>query len=102
MLTLFEGEKKDVRVKVVRKDGGGAFTATSVERRILNAARTLVAAFDWTAATWDGSNAEVYTLFDSTATGLTTPATYYVQFRFVIGTERYEAEQAVRVQEWGP
>jgi hypothetical protein len=102
MLLLFEGEKKDVRVKVVRKDGGGDFTAGTVQRRILDAARALITTFDWATATWDGSNYEVYSLFDSTATGLTTPGMYFVQYRFTIGTERYEVECPVRVVEWGP
>jgi len=101
-VTLRESEKKDIAVKVERTRGTGAISLTSPERRILDAARAVIAGFDWGAASWDGTTAELFALFDSTAAGLTAPATYYMQLRGVIGSERYAAEVRVDLIEWGP
>ncbi len=101
MLELREGDKREVIVSVSKR-GGGTVTLTTPQRRILDGTRTLVAGFDWAAATWDGTAAELFTLFDSTAEGLTAPGTYYVQLRGTIGNEVYETEVLVRLLEWGP
>ena len=102
MITIPEGDKRDIIIDVSRLRGTGAITVATPQRRILDASRLLIAAFDWAAATWDGAALELYTLFDSTAVGLTAVGTYYVQFRGTIGTEIYKAEVTVRVTEVGP
>ena len=101
-VTIREGEKKDVIVKVSRLLGSGAITLTSPERRILDGNRALVPGFDWAAATWDATLAHLFALFDSTLAGLTAPGTYYMQLRGVIGSERYATEVRVDLVEWGP
>jgi hypothetical protein len=101
MIILYEGEKRDIIVKVVRRIAG-AYILSSAERRILTAARAVVPGFDWAAATWDPAAAELSALFDSTAAGLTAPGIYYLQLRCTIGAERYETEIRVDVSDWGP
>lgn len=100
--TVREGVKLDIAVKVERTRGTGTITMTSPERRILDGSRALVTGYDWGAALWDDSNKELYALFDSTVSGLSAPATYYMQLRGVIGLERYGTEVRVEVTEWGP
>ncbi len=101
-VTIKEGAKGNVTVRVGRTRGSGAITLTSPERRILDANRALIAGLDWGAATWDGTLHELSALFDSTAAGLTVPGTYYVQLRGTIGTERYVTEVKVILEEFGP
>ena len=102
MVTVREGEKKDVAVKVERTRGTGSVTVTAPQYRVLNAARALVTGYDWAAAAWDDVNDELYILFDSTALNLATPGVYYVQLRGTIGTELYQKEVTVQVVEVGP
>lgn len=99
---LFEGEKRDVGFTVTRVRGSGSFTLSTPQRRILSSDRVLVTGFDWAAATWDDTAKTITTLFDSTATGLTTPGSYIVQFKGTIGVEIYADELIVYVKEWGP
>ena len=99
---VLEGAKKDIICKIERVLGSGVFTVTSPERRVLDANRALVSGFDWGPGTWDSANAHLYSLFDSTAAGLTAPGTYYMQLRCVIGVERYAQEIRVDVVDWGP
>lgn len=104
MIWLKEGEKRTIRASVRRLTGEGAITLTSPQRRILTAARTLVAGFDWAAAAWVSTLGaeEISTLFDSTAAGLTGVGFYFVQLRGVIGAELYGIEIKVEVLDWGP
>jgi hypothetical protein len=102
MYTLKEGEKRTVRGRIERKTGAGAIALTTPQRRILNTSRALITGFDWATAQWDATASEISALFDSTATGLTAPGTYYMQLRGVIGSELYAIEIKVVVQEWGP
>ena len=102
MYQLKEGEKRTIRAEVKRVTGSGAISLTTPQRRILNSTHALVATFDWAAAAWDSATNEISALFDSTATGLTAVGIYYMQFRGVIGAERYEIEIPVNVSEWGP
>lgn len=102
MKTLFEGEKRDIAVTVKRNYGSGAIDLTAPQRRILDSKRVLITGYDWAAATWDASNNELYTLFDSTLAGLSAPGTYLVQLRGTIGTELYVREVTVQVRNLGP
>ena len=102
MIIVPEGDKRDISVLVERVRGSGTIPVTVPERRILNSVRTLVTGYDWAAATWDAGESSLTTLFDSTATGLSAPGTYFVQLRCVIGGERYADEVEVRVREVGP
>jgi hypothetical protein len=104
MIEVIEGETIDVRVKVSRVDSVGAVTASNPQRRILNAARTLVSTstcHDWCAASWDVANEEVYASFGSTELALSQPGDYIMQFRAEIGFELYEKEVRVLLKEWG-
>ena len=102
MYTLREGEKRDICVAVERLRGSGTITLTSPQRRVLDSNRLLIASYDWGSATWDSSAGELYWTFDSTVAALSIVGTYYVQFRGTIGTELYEREVTVQVQEFGP
>lgn len=103
MKTIFEGEKRNIAAKVRRTDGStAAITLTSPQRRILNANKAVVSGFDWGGATWDSATNKILALFDSTAAGLTSVGTYFVQLRGVIGNELYGAQVTVNVKEWGP
>src|SRR5512142_1317763 len=102
MVTVREGEKKDIAVKVERTRGSGDITLVTPLRRILDSTHTLVAGFDWAACSWDDTNDELYTLFDSTAVGLTAVGTYYVQLKGTIGVEIYNGEVTVCVVDAGP
>lgn len=102
MITLHEGEKRDIIAYVRRLRGSGAITVQTPQRRILDSAKALITGYDWATATWDSGAAELYCLFDSTLTGLTAVGTYYVQLRGIIGTERYEKTITVRILESGP
>lgn len=102
MIEIEEGEKEDIIVAVTRKRGSGAVPVTSPQRRILNAAKTVVSGFDWAAASWDATAGDLYALFDSTLTGLTAVGTYYMQLRCTIGSELYRMTVRVDVVEAGP
>lgn len=102
MQALYEGEKRTIEVQVIRRRGSGTFSVTAPERRILDEARNVVTDFDWSGANWNADESIVSALFDSTQAGLSAPGLYYMQFRFVIGTDRIEHEVAVQVREWGP
>lgn len=103
MITLREGEKKNVGHKVERIRGTGAWTVTTPQYRILNSSRTVVAGFDWAAANWDDTEDELYALFDSTVAALSSVGIYSAQFRGVIGSERYQGPDiVVQVLEVGP
>lgn len=101
MMTVREGEKKDIAVKVERTRGSGEFVVTTPQARILSVTRALVPGHDWLPCSWDDTEDELYVLFDSTLAEFPV-GTYYVQFRCTIALERYEAEVAVRVIEVGP
>ena len=102
MITVREGEKKDIAVKIERSRGSAAFTLTTPQRRILDASRVLVTGFDWAAASWDAATSELFALFDGTAAGLTAPGDYHMQLRGTIANELYAAEVKVVVVEWAP
>ncbi len=100
--TLTENERRDIRVAVARASGTGAIPVVNPERRILTGARTVVAGYDWAAATWDGTANEVYAAFDARAAALSAAGIYYMQFRIPIGSEVYTPEVEVRVRDVGP
>lgn len=101
-VTLKEGDKRTIRVKVERTQSSGAITLTTPERRILDANRAVVTGFDWGAATWDATLNELSALFDSNVADLLTPGTYFMQLRGTIGVERYVTEVKVVLEEIGP
>lgn len=103
MRTIREGLKENVGFSVKDSDLPGTVpTLTSPQRRIVNSARALVTGFDWAAATWDGATGKLYFLFDSTVAAISTPGTYYAQFRGTIGAEIVGGEVPVVVRDWGP
>lgn len=104
MIEVTEGETIDVRIGISRVDSVGAVAASNPQRRILNAARTLVSTstcHDWCAASWDVATEEMYAPFTSTEPALTQPGDYIMQFRAEIGVELYEKEVRVLLKEWG-
>lgn len=100
MIQLKEGEKRIAIARLQRLVGAGTVTLTTPERRILDGNRAVVK--DWAAAAWDATKLELSALFDSTATGLTAPGTYYMQLRGTIDTELYAIEIEVKLTDWGP
>jgi hypothetical protein len=100
MITLREGDKRDVTVKVSQARGTGAWLLTAPSFRILTAARAVVV--DWTAATWDSTTSELSAPFDSTLPVLAAPGFYFVQLKGTIGDEVYVAEIKVDLLEVGP
>jgi len=102
MITLLEGEKRDVVVSLTRIRGSGTWSLTSPQYRILDYKRAVITGYNWVTAAWDATESELSALFDSTLTGLTTVGIYYVQLRGTIGTERYGAEVRVQLLDWGP
>ena len=108
MIIIDEGDNKDIAVSIARTRATGAIALTVPQRRILDSQRNLTSSsFDWTStdvggAVWDDVNSEIYTLFQSTSTSLSTPGFYYVQLRGTIGTEIYTKEVIVQVKEIGP
>ncbi len=102
MIAIKEGEKRAVKIEVVRVTGSGTITLTTPQRRILDASRVVVTGFDWATASWDSANNEIVALFDSTVSVLSAVGRYYVQLRGTIGSELYAAEVMVEVSDWGP
>ena len=101
MQTVYEGEKRTIECQVKRRRGTGAITLSTPERRILTALRTVATGFDWAAATWNADDEVISALFDSTVTAISTPGTYYMQFRGVIGADRPEHEVTIILRDWG-
>jgi hypothetical protein len=102
MIIVKEGEKAYIGVTLSRSHGSGAWALTGEQYRILDSARALVTGYDWAAAIWDAAALDLYALLDSTVAVLLAQGTYYMQFRGTIGSELYEWEVRVQVQEVGP
>lgn len=102
MITIEEGDKRKIAVKVKRLRGPGPVNLTTPERRILDVNHALVTGFDWAAASWDPTSGELFAVFDSTQVNLTAAGTYYMQLRGVIGSERYGREVKIVIEDWGP
>lgn len=100
MKTIYEGAKKPVGFHIRLRASAGTFVLTNGQYRILDSARAVIV--NWASATWDSTALELSAVFDSTATGLTVPGTYYVQFRWTIATEDGSNEVKVLLKEWGP
>ena len=102
MIEVKEGLGCVCALQFERVTGAGAITVTSPERRIVDSNRALIGGYDWAAATWNASTAQLLYIFDSTLTGLTAVATYYVQLRGVANGVRRGGEIRVDVINWGP
>lgn len=102
-IVLMEGAKETVAMVLERTRRSGEPTVTSPQFRIINAAKTAeIAGFSWNAATYDAATREISALFDSTLAVLLAPATYFMQFRLTIGTDRKMGEREIILQETGP
>jgi hypothetical protein len=96
-----EGDKKTIWVQWKRNWGSGAFVVTNPERRIVKSDLTLVAGFDWAAASYDATTMKQSALFDATNAAL--PAgKYEMQLRAVVGPERITRRVVVTVINIGP
>jgi ABC-type uncharacterized transport system permease subunit len=101
MRSFFEGTKENIDFEVIRQRGSGVINVSNQQFRIVDNVFVLIAGFDWAAASWDSASNIMSGLFDSTAVGLTAVGSYYMQFRWTIGVERYEHQVHVVVREWG-
>ena len=99
MITVREGEKREI-IAGVTKRGGGTFSLTSPQMRILTATRQV--AVDWASCSWDPAASELFGVFDSTLAQTSATGTYFVQLRGTIANELYGYEVEVRLLDWGP
>ncbi len=97
MMTLLEGEKRDVIVQVSRRLGSGPIELTDPQIRVLKSDRSI--AVDWAAATWDPASGWLYGLFDSTVEALADPGRYFVNLRGTVDDEVYITEVVIVVKE---